>query len=76
MTTNGKGNMREPSFGIQTRKGSIYVPTTNCIQSNRLVSDGRRKHWRSKCDHYFIPYYLEKKYRREDIPVLCKGGFS
>ena len=24
----------------------------------------------------FIPYYLDKKYRREDTPVLCRGGFS
>ena len=37
MTTNGKGSMGEPSLGIQTRKSLIYVPTTNCIPSNRSV---------------------------------------
>ena len=29
--------MGEPSLGIQTRKSLIYVPTTNCIPSNRSV---------------------------------------
>ena len=39
MTTNGKGSMGEPSLGIQTRKSLIYVPSTNCIPSNRSVSN-------------------------------------
>ena len=51
MTTNGKESMGEPSLGIQTGKGLIYVSATNCIPSNRPVSDGRRKHWHGKCDH-------------------------
>ena len=43
MTTNGKGSMGEPSLGIQTRKDLINVPTTNCIPSNRPVSDGEEE---------------------------------
>ena len=43
MTTNRKGRMGEPSLGIQTRKGLIYVPTTNCIPSNGPVSDGEEE---------------------------------
>ena len=43
MTTNRKGSMGEPSLGIQTRKGLIYVPTTNCIPSNGPVSDGEEE---------------------------------
>ena len=31
---------------------------------------GRKKHWRGKSmTTNFIPYYLDKKYRREDAPV-------
>ena len=48
----------------------MYVPTTKFVfhEMGPLVT-GKRKHWRSKCDHDFIPYYLDKKYRREDTPV-------
>ena len=53
----------------------MYAPTTKFIfhQMGPLVME-RRKHWRGKCDHYyFIPYYLNKKYRREDTAVLQKS---
>ena len=43
MTTNGKVSMGEPSLGIQTRKSLIYVPTTNCVPSNRSVSNGEEE---------------------------------
>ena len=43
MTINGKESMGEPSLGIQTRKGLTYMPTTNCIPSNRPVSDGEEE---------------------------------
>ena len=49
----------------------IYVQTTKLVfhQMGPLVM-GRREHWRGKCDHYFIPYYLDKKYGCEDTVVL------
>ena len=51
MTTNGKGSMGESSLGIQT-KGLAYVPTTNCIPSNRPVSDEEEETLATtKCDH-------------------------
>ena len=43
MTINGKGSMGEPSLEIQTIKSLIYVPTTNCIPSNRSVSNGEEE---------------------------------
>ena len=71
MTTNGEGSMGEPSFGIQKRKSLIYVPTTNCIPSNRSVSNGEEETLARQVSvtTNFIPYYLDKKYRREDTPV-------
>ena len=62
-----------------TRKGLISVPTTKLVfhKMGPLVT-GRRKHWRGKASMTtnFIPYYLDKKYQREDTPVLCRGRFS
>ena len=43
MTTDGKESEGEPSLGIQTKKSLIYVPTTNCISSNRSVSNGEEE---------------------------------
>ena len=40
MTNNGKGSMGEPSLGIRTRKGLIYVLITSCVPSNGPVCDG------------------------------------
>ena len=40
---NGKGKYGEPSLGIQTRKSSIYGPTTNCIPLNRSDSNGEEE---------------------------------
>ena len=61
-----------------TGKGLIYVLTAKLVfhQVGPLVT-GRREHWRRcKCDHYFIPYNLDKKYRREDTAALCRDRFS
>ena len=75
MTTNGKGSIGEPSLGIQTRKGLIYVSTTNCVPSNGPVSDGEEEALAGAASvtTNLIPYYLDKKYRREDTSVLCRG---
>ena len=68
--------MGEPSLGIRTRKGLIYVPTTSCIPSNGPVSDWEEKTLARQVSvtTNFIPYYLDKKYRREDTFALFRGS--
>ena len=73
MTTNGKEvweNRIHFSEYINSNCQSMHS-----VQTDPLVM-GRRLHWCGKCDHYFIPYYFDKKYRREDTSVLCRDRFS
>ena len=50
-------------------EGLIYVLTTKFV-FHQIIVTGSRKHWHGKCDHHFIPYYLDKKYRLEDTAEL------
>ena len=60
MAINGMQNNREE---FDTRANVFH-------QMGPLVT-GRGEHWRGKCDHYVIPHYLDKKYRREDSDPMA-----
>ena len=73
MTTNGKESMGEPSFRNANKKG-FDIHVNHKIWARWWRAGGNTG--AASVTTYFIPCYLDKKYRREDTPVLCRGWFS
>ena len=71
--------MGEPGIGMQHNKEGFNIRASHqtCIPSNRPVSGGGGGNTSAvSVATNFTPYYLDKKHRREDTPVLCRGRFS